>query len=82
MGKPGQIAFSEAWEKFSSHCDICFTGKSLTTEHELTFFDSVAVSGDESMKGQAVPSVIETYYTWSYTPIYTEAGTVGGVFNE
>ncbi len=66
LGKPIKEIWPEIWETIKPRFDIVTQGE--------TFF-----SENEPYELRTTDGVQQFYFTFSYTPVYTEAGNIGGV---
>jgi PAS domain S-box-containing protein len=67
LGKSGRVAWSEIWHDLSPLVDSVFGGKSTWSEDQVLYMDRHGY-------------IEETYFTFSYSPILEESGTIGGLF--
>jgi PAS domain S-box-containing protein len=69
LGQKGCDCWSEVWDFAGSHLDqVRNTGKASWSDDQLLLIDRYGY-------------VEECYFTFSYTPVHDESGTVGGIFN-
>ncbi len=68
MGQPGQEAWSEIWNIIGPMADSVYReGKATWSENQMLPIDRYGFTE-------------EAYFTFSYTPIFDEAGGIGGIF--
>lgn len=67
LGKSGKEGWIEIWEDLGPLVDSVFSGKSTWSEDQVLYMNR---------RGY----VEETYFTFSYSPIWDESGTVAGLF--
>ncbi|MEO8165352.1 MAG: PAS domain-containing protein, partial [Betaproteobacteria bacterium] len=68
LGKPARTIWGDVWEAVGPQADaVMQRGEASWNERVLL-----------TMERHGYPE--ETYFTWSYSPIYDEAGGIGGVF--
>ncbi|GAA4746815.1 sensor histidine kinase [Flavisolibacter ginsenosidimutans] len=67
LGKSGKEGWIEIWEDLGPLVDSVFSGKSTWSEDQALYMNR---------RGY----VEETYFTFSYSPIWDESGTVAGLF--
>jgi PAS domain S-box-containing protein len=67
LGRPGQDAWAEIWDDLSPLVNSVFNGQSTWSE-------------DQKLLLNRRGYVEETYFTFSYSPVWNENGTVEGLF--
>jgi PAS domain S-box-containing protein len=67
LGKSGQQGWIEIWEDLGPLVESVFSGRSTWSEDQVLYMNR---------RGY----VEETYFTFSYSPIWDESGTVAGLF--
>lgn len=68
LAQPGKVIWSEIWDEIGPLSDsVMIEGKSTWAEDQLLYINRRGYTE-------------ESYFTFSYSPIQTELGTIGGVF--
>ena len=67
LGKSGREGWAEIWEDLSPLVESVFNGRSTWSEDQLLYIDRHGY-------------IEETYFTFSYSPVFDETGAVGGLF--
>ncbi|WP_066404333.1 PAS domain-containing protein [Flavisolibacter tropicus] len=67
LGKSGRKGWAEIWKDLSPLVDSVFSGKATWSDDQLLYINRHGY-------------IEETYFTFSYSPILDESGSVGGLF--
>ena len=67
LGTSGRVGWAEIWKDLSPLVDSVFNGQSTWSEDQLLYINR---------RGH----IEETYFTFSYSPVVDESGTINGLF--